>query len=81
MQWGGNAQRERFGHHQVGEYRSGEQLRKLVLPSEMQNSSAIELSLQIILLLIPHNNLSQVLDPSVIKPLFKLIYDYTNPLR
>ena len=47
----------------------------------MQNSSAIELSLQIILLLIPHNNLSQVLDPSVIKPLFKLIYDYTNPLR
>ncbi|KNB43511.1 hypothetical protein JH06_2654 [Blastocystis sp. subtype 4] len=40
----------------------------------------VSCALQILLILIPHNDLSCVLDPSMTEALFKLICDFSNPL-
>lgn len=47
----------------------------------LQSEDTIRESLNILLILIPHNDLSRVLDVSVVECLFRFISDFNNPLR
>ncbi|KAK8802514.1 hypothetical protein WA171_006193 [Blastocystis sp. BT1] len=46
----------------------------------VSDEDIVSCALQILLILIPHNDLSCVLDPSMTEALFKLICDFSNPL-
>lgn len=49
--------------------------------SHSQTDDTIRGSLSILLILIPNNDLSSILDVSMVESLFRLINDYNSPLR
>ena len=47
----------------------------------LQDETILSSALQILLILIPHNDISTILDPSLIESLFKLTFEYNSSFR